>query len=100
VASRYYKGPELLVDDRLYHYSLDMWSLGCTMASMLFKKDTFFKGSDNFDQLVKIVKVLGEEDLYKYCKRYALRIPDEVKSSLSLRSYPKVPWENFVTKEN
>ena len=28
VASRYYKGPELLVDDKLYHYSLDIWSLG------------------------------------------------------------------------
>ena len=70
------------------------------MASMLFKRDTFFKGSDNFDQLVKIVKVLGEEDLYTYCKRYALKIPSEVKSSLSLRSYPKVPWENFITKEN
>jgi casein kinase II subunit alpha len=49
VASRYYKGPELLVDDKLYHYSLDIWSLGCTLAGMLFKIDTFFKGSDNFD---------------------------------------------------
>lgn len=44
VASRYYKGPELLVDDKLYHYSLDIWSLGCTMAGMIFKIDTFFKG--------------------------------------------------------
>jgi casein kinase II subunit alpha len=49
VASRYYKGPELLVDDKLYHYSLDIWSLGCTMAGMMFKIDTFFKGADNFD---------------------------------------------------
>ena len=50
VASRYYKGPELLVDDKLYHYSLDIWSLGCTMAGMIFKVDTFFKGSDNYGQ--------------------------------------------------
>lgn len=49
VASRYYKGPELLVDDKLYHYSLDIWSTGCTMAGMIFKIDTFFKGADNFD---------------------------------------------------
>ena len=49
VASRYYKGPELLVDDTYYHYSLDIWSTGCTMASMIFRRDTFFKGSDNFD---------------------------------------------------
>ncbi len=49
VASRYYKGPELLVEDKLYHYSLDIWSLGCTLAGMLFKIDTLFKGTDNFD---------------------------------------------------
>jgi len=49
VASRYYKGPELLVEDRKYHYSLDIWSLGCTFAGMLFNVDTFFKGSDNYD---------------------------------------------------
>lgn len=60
VASRYYKGPELLVDDKLYHYSLDVWSLGCTMAAMIFKKDTFFKGSDNYDQLIRIMRVLGD----------------------------------------
>ena len=28
VASRYFKGPELLVDYQMYDYSLDMWSLG------------------------------------------------------------------------
>ena len=29
VASRYFKGPELLVDLQDYDYALDMWSLGC-----------------------------------------------------------------------
>lgn len=36
VASWYYKGPELLVDDFYYNYSLDIWSLGCTMCNMIF----------------------------------------------------------------
>ena len=75
VASRYYKGPELLVDDRKYHYSLDIWSTGCTFASMIFKKDTFFKGSDNIDQLIKIVQVMGEADLFEYLKKYNLTLP-------------------------
>lgn len=35
VASRYFKGPELLVDMQEYDYSLDMWSLGCMFASMV-----------------------------------------------------------------
>jgi casein kinase II subunit alpha len=35
VASRYWKGPELLVDFMQYDYSLDMWSYGCMLASMV-----------------------------------------------------------------
>lgn len=35
VASRYFKGPELLVDFQEYDYSLDMWSLGCMFASIV-----------------------------------------------------------------
>ena len=32
VASRYFKGPELLVDFQEYDYSLDLWSLGCMVS--------------------------------------------------------------------
>ena len=57
VASRYFKGPELLVDFQEYDYGLDLWSLGCMFASMIFKKEPFFHGHDNYDQLVRIAKV-------------------------------------------
>jgi len=49
VASRYYKGPELLVEDNFYHYALDIWSAGCSMAEIIFKKEAFFQGDDNPD---------------------------------------------------
>lgn len=42
-----------------YDYSLDMWSLGCMLAGMIFRKEPFFYGHDNYDQLVKICKVGG-----------------------------------------
>ena len=35
VASRYFKSPELLVNYQYYDYSLDIWSLGCTFASIV-----------------------------------------------------------------
>ena len=35
VASRYFKGPELLVNMRDYDYSVDMWSVGCLLAGMV-----------------------------------------------------------------
>merc|ERR1719375_2275024 len=69
VASRYFKGPELLVDLQHYDYSLDLWSVGCVLAAMVFRKEPFFYGQDNQDQLVKIAKFLGTDDLYAYLNK-------------------------------
>lgn len=74
VASRYFKGPELLVDLQDYDYSLDMWSLGAMLAGMIFRKEPFFHGHDNYDQLVKIAKVLGTDDLYAYLNTYKIEL--------------------------
>jgi len=98
VASRHYKGPELLVDDRLYDYSLDIWSLGCTFAEMLFLQSPFFKGKNNYDQLVKIAKVLGTKDLQRYLTKYKLVLDKGYEDIL--RTYNKTLWEEFITKEN
>ena len=38
-------------------------------AGMIFRKEPFFVGRDNYDQLVKIAKVLGTNDLIKYLVR-------------------------------
>ena len=92
VASRYFKGPELLVDLQDYDYSLDMWSLGCMFAGMIFRKEPFFHGHDNYDQLVKIVKVLGTDELFDYLDKYVVAciahalctLPLPPSSSLSL----------------
>ncbi|EGR30332.1 hypothetical protein IMG5_134810 [Ichthyophthirius multifiliis] len=98
VASRYFKGPELLVDQNYYDYSLDIWSSGVMFASMIFKKEPFFQGADNQDQLVKIAKVLGTEDLHKYIKKYDL-VLDPLYNKI-LGNYPKKPWNKFTNDEN
>ena len=98
VASRYYKGPELLVDMLEYDYSLDMWSLGCMFAGMIFKLDTMFRGRDNDDQLVKIVDVLGWADFERYMAKYGLNVG--AFKELRSRRPSKKPWASFVTKNN
>mmetsp|Transcript_35417 Transcript_35417/g.55297 ORF Transcript_35417/g.55297 Transcript_35417/m.55297 type:complete len:324 (+) Transcript_35417:174-1145(+) len=82
VASRYFKGPELLVDMQEYDYSLDMWSLGCMFAGMIFRKEPFFHGQDNYDQLVKIAKVLGTDDLFAYIDKYGIALDHRYDSIL------------------
>lgn len=42
----------------MYDYSLDMWSLGCMLASMVFRKEPFFHGHDNYDQVNTIQNVV------------------------------------------
>ncbi|ADM11604.1 casein kinase II subunit alpha [Encephalitozoon intestinalis ATCC 50506] len=72
VASRYYKSPELLVDYPYYDYSLDIWSFGCVLAELVFRRRPFFHGESNSDQLVKIARVLGYTDLRKYIEKYKM----------------------------
>lgn len=78
VASRFYKGPELLVDYNYYDYSLDMWSFGCIMAEYFAKKSPFFLGRDNFDQLFVITEVLGRDDFDAYVKKYQILLNENI----------------------
>jgi len=70
VASRYFKGPELMLNNCYYDYSLDIWSVGCMLAGMVFEKEPFFRGLDNDDQMVRIAKVIGIEDVEAYCQKF------------------------------
>lgn len=98
VASRYFKGPELLVDFQEYDYSLDMWSLGAMFASMIFRKEPFFHGNSNTDQLVKIAKVLGTDSLFEYLDKYDLDLDTQYDDVLG--RFPKKDWHTFVNAEN
>ena len=40
----------------------------------IFRKEPFFHGHDNYDQLVKITKVLGTEGLYQYIDKYDIAL--------------------------
>lgn len=100
VASRYYKGPELLVDHQEYDYSLDLWSFGCMMAGMIFRKDPFFQGHDNYDQLVKIAKVLGTDELYAYLEKYGIELDAHFDGLLGRVPREAKDWNRFVTAEN
>jgi casein kinase II subunit alpha len=97
VASRYYKGPELLVDLQDYDYSLDLWSLGCMLAAIVFRRDPFFCGADNYDQLAKIASVLGTDELEAYLDTYGIRLDPQLAALIGRR--PRRPWSKFVAPD-
>ncbi|KZT19689.1 kinase-like protein [Neolentinus lepideus HHB14362 ss-1] len=98
VGSRFWKAPEVLVGYQKYDYSLDIWALGCMFASMVFRREHFFRGSDNQDQLLKIVKVLGTDDFDKYLERYNIQLETDLEDLL--KRYPRISWQRFVNAEN
>ena len=55
IQSRFYRSPEVMLG-LPYSVSIDTWSLGCILAEM-HTGEPLFSGSDQFDQMQKIVKV-------------------------------------------
>lgn len=68
------------------------------MAGMIFKIETFFKGTSNEDQLDKIAKVLGTADLIDYIEKYDCELGDEYNGVIG--NHKKKPWTNYVNNQN
>lgn len=62
IQSRFYRSPEVLLG-LSYDLAIDMWSLGCILVEM-HTGEPLFSGSDEIDQMNKIVEVLGVPPAY------------------------------------
>ena len=56
---------------------------------MIFRKEPVFHGHDNYDQLVKIAKVLGTEELFHYLDTYDLELDPHFDGILGRHSINK-----------
>jgi len=66
---------------------------------MIFKKEPFFNGADNVDQLAKITKVLGSDLLDEYLEAYDLELSPELAERIG-RHVPRKDWMSFVNADN
>lgn len=79
IQSRFYRSPEVLLG-LPYDMAIDMWSLGCILVEM-HTGEPLFNGHNEFDQMNKIVEVLGMPpasmlEQGSKSKRYFDRMPD------------------------
>lgn len=51
-----------------------LWPALTGWLSQIFRKEPFFHGHDNYDQLVKIARVLGTDELFAYLEKYDLEL--------------------------
>ena len=77
-----YRAPELLLRSTSYNSPVDIFALGCIMAE-LYTFVPLFPGTNEVDQLNKIVKVLGTPNKndwpegYKLAQAKGYYFPDE-----------------------
>jgi casein kinase II subunit alpha len=103
VSSKYYKSPELLCNVQNYDYSIDMWSIGCILASLLFRtKDPFFASlrqhnswpkidiahdkstADKLHQLYSIISILGIPKFLQYIEKYNISFPEDIEQTIEI----------------
>eukprot|EP00796_Vickermania_ingenoplastis_P008840 gene8841-6222_t len=58
VSTRWYRAPELLLQDRAYNAPVDIFAAGCIMSELITTRP-LFPGSNEVDQLFKIMSILG-----------------------------------------
>ncbi|CAF0999770.1 unnamed protein product [Adineta ricciae] len=79
IQSRFYRSPEVLLGIP-YDMAIDMWSLGCILVEM-HTGEPLFSGTNEYDQMMKIVEVLGVPPTHileqgTKTKRFFERLPD------------------------
>ncbi|PKI38726.1 protein IMPAIRED IN BABA-INDUCED STERILITY 1-like isoform X1 [Punica granatum] len=69
VVTLWYRPPELLMGSTSYGVSVDLWSVGCVFAELLFRKP-LLKGRTEVEQLHKIFKLCGSppDEFWKMSK--------------------------------
>lgn len=84
IQSRFYRSPEVLLS-LPYTSAIDMWSLGCICAE-LFLGLPIFPGHSEYDQVCRIVEVLGCPptsmlDMGKNTRRYFRRVEEMISTA-------------------
>ncbi|ORC90600.1 mitogen activated protein kinase [Trypanosoma theileri] len=87
VTMRWYRAPELVMEDRNYSAQIDVWGVGSILGELLGSRP-LFQGKDRVNQLDKIIEVIGtpsDEDIsavgsqaaQKYLKKKSYRPPPD-----------------------
>lgn len=101
VATRWYRGPELLTGDTQYGKPVDIWAIGCMLPEMA-SGAPLFPGESDIDQLFHIMRCFGQlpPKLLEVFRQNPLfigiKIPDNVQQTETLKArFPTYPDEQL-----
>lgn len=93
VVTLWYRPPDVLLGNKNYGTSVDMWSIGCIFAEMVSGKP-LFAGKNETDQLKKIFKIKGTPN-DNYCPSLK-ELPEWAANENNFENYPEQDIKNFV----
>lgn len=93
VTHRWYRAPELVMQFKGFTKLVDVWSAGCVMAE-LFNRKALFRGSTFYNQLNKIVEVVGTPNMEDVVGFSSPSARDYLRNSLS--NFPSRSWHDVV----
>jgi len=96
VVTRWYRAPELLVENSSYDQGIDIWSVGCILAECLGRK-ALLPGKDYLQQLRLIIETLGEPSASDLA---IIENPQAVEYIQALPKKPKVPFSALYPNAN
>ncbi|KAM0263904.1 hypothetical protein ACHAQJ_000939 [Trichoderma viride] len=98
VGQGFTRAPELLLQYEEYDCSIDMWSVGVVIASLIFRREPFFHGASNTDQLQSIARVLGTKGLFNYVEKYDIETTLDGVDAIPY--FEKTPWQSLFNENN
>jgi hypothetical protein len=66
-----YRSPELLLGKAKYNFTIDVWSVGCTLYEFAVGK-VLFEGWTDIDQIMKIFNIMGSPTLQTWSEAFNL----------------------------
>ncbi|VDO08007.1 unnamed protein product [Rodentolepis nana] len=94
--SLYFQSPELLFGVKQYDYGVDLWAAGCVIASTIFKVPYIFDGRTRNQQVSRIARVLGNEQLLEYAEEFQISISKRLRKRI--RSFRERGFHTFKTE--
>jgi casein kinase II subunit alpha len=85
VGCRAYKAPELLLGSLKYTNKVDCWSVGVLFLGLMSRREVYFRGVDDSQQLVAIADAVGSRALLESAVRQELSISPSLQSLLHLQ---------------
>jgi len=101
VATRWYRGPELLTGDTQYGKAVDIWAIGCMLPEMA-SGAPLFPGESDIDQLFHIMRCFGQLppkllEVFRANPLFiGIKIPDNIQQTETLEErFPNYPIEQL-----